>query len=127
MDGAGRQGLARPADPRQLNPQAAGCVSRSVRRAVPFAIVAGCLGVGVLPALAADGSVAIHDGSFSPSQVAVMPGESVTWQAAGTTQSHNVHFDGEAAAVGMPSTSFSGSRQFPAEGTFRYHCDVHAS
>ena len=98
-----------------------------MRRAVPFAILAGCLGVGVLPALAADGSVAIHDSFFSPSQVAVLPGESVTWQAAGTTRSHNVHFDGEVAPVGAPSASFSGTRQFAAAGTFRYHCDVHAS
>jgi len=98
-----------------------------VRRAVPFAILAGCLGVGVLPALAADGSVAIYDSTFSPSQVAVLPGESVSWQAAGTTQSHNVHFDGEVAPVGAPSASFSGTRQFPAAGTYRYRCDIHAS
>lgn len=97
-----------------------------MRRAVPFAILAGCLGVGVLPALAADGSVAIRDYSFSPSQVAVMPGESVTWQAEGTTASHNVHFDGE-AALGKPSAAFSGSRQFPDAGTFAYYCDVHAT
>ena len=66
VDRAGRQGLARPADPRHLNPSARGCVGRSVRRAVPFAILAGCLGVGVLPALAADRSVAIFDVSLQP-------------------------------------------------------------
>ena len=98
-----------------------------MRRAVPFAILAGCLGVGVLPALAADGFVTIVDRSFGPSRVAVLPGESVTWQSAGTIESHNVHFDDQIDPLGRPSASFSGSRQFPAAGTFRYRCDVHAS
>lgn len=97
-----------------------------MRRAVPFAILAGCLGVGVLPALAADGSVAIRDNAFSPARVAVMPGDSVTWQAEGTSASHNVHFDGE-AALGAPSASFSAGRQFPDAGEFTYHCDVHGT
>lgn len=97
-----------------------------MRRALPFAILAGCLGVGVLPALASDGAVTIHDFSFTPSRVAVTPGGSVTWQAEGTSAMHSVHFDGE-APLGAPSTSFGKSRQFPAEGTFRYHCDVHAT
>ena len=56
----------------------------------------------------------------------MLPGESVTWQAERDDPSHNVHFDGEVAPVGAPSTSFSGTRQFPAAGTFRYRCDVHA-
>jgi hypothetical protein len=98
-----------------------------VRRAIPFAILAGCLGVGVLPALAADGTVAIHDFSFDPSRIAVMPGDSVTWQAEGTAAMHNVHFNGDIAPVGAASTNFNGTRQFPDAGTFRYHCDVHAS
>jgi plastocyanin len=96
-----------------------------VRRALPFAILAGCLGVGVLPALAADQAVSIRDYSFTPSRVAVMPGQTVTWAGHGTTRMHNVHFDGEVAPVAAPSHDFSGSRTFPTEGTFTYHCDVH--
>lgn len=96
-----------------------------MRRAIPFAILAGCLGVGVLPALAADQAVSIHDYAFTPSRVAVMPGQTVTWAGHGTFAMHNVHFDGEIAPVAAPSHDFSGSRTFPTEGTFTYHCDVH--
>jgi hypothetical protein len=96
-----------------------------VRRALPFAILGACLVVGVLPALAADQSVAIHDFRYAPADVAVKPGESVTWRADGAYM-HNVHFDGEADALGAASTKFSGSRTFTAEGRFAYHCDVHA-
>jgi Copper binding proteins, plastocyanin/azurin family len=96
-----------------------------VRRALPFAVVAGCLAVGVLPAFAADGFVSIRDFSFSPRNVAVLPGETVTWGASGTAYAHNVHFDGEIAPVGPPSMSFSGSKEFPGEGQFTYYCDNH--
>ena len=74
-----------------------------MRRAVPFAILAGCLGVGVLPALAADQAVSINDYSFTPSRVAVLPGETVTWAGHGTFAMHNVHFDGEIAPLAAPS------------------------
>jgi plastocyanin len=100
-----------------------------VRRAIPFAILAACLGVGVLPALAADRTVGIRDYAFSPSRVAVMPGESVSWQAepgyAGAL--HNVHFDGDADPLGPASQTFSATRQFDTEGAFTYHCDIHPS
>jgi hypothetical protein len=94
-----------------------------VRRLVPFAILGGCLGVGVLPALAADQSVAIHDFEFAPDPVAVIPGESVNWQADGAFP-HNVHFEDE-AALGPPDVDFSASKQFPTEGEYRYFCDQH--
>jgi plastocyanin len=96
-----------------------------VRRALPFAILGGCLAVGVLPALAADQSVAIHDFRYAPVDVAVKPGEAVTWRADGAYP-HNVHFDGETDALGPASSKFTASRTFPAEGKFGYHCDVHA-
>ena len=95
-----------------------------MRRAIPFAILGACLAVGVLPALAADQSVAIHDYSFTPNRVAVMPGQKVSWSG-NTTFQHNVHFEGDVAPLGAPSASFSASRTFATEGTYRYHCDVH--
>jgi hypothetical protein len=97
-----------------------------VRRALPFAILGACLVVGVLPALAADQSVAIHDFRYAPAAVAVKPGETVTWRADGAYP-HNVHFDGETNALGPQSAKYTASRTFPAEGKFAYHCDVHAS
>ena len=97
-----------------------------MRSALPSAILGACLVVGVLPALAADPSVAIHDFRYAPGAVAVKPGESVTWRADGYYM-HSVHFDGEAAGIGTPSSKYTASRTFPDEGTFAYHCDVHAS
>jgi len=97
-----------------------------VRRALPFAILGACLVVGVLPALAADQSVAIHDFRYAPSSVAVKPGESVTWKADGY-YAHSVHLDGEPTGIGMPSSTYTASRTFTAEGKFTYHCDVHAT
>ena len=80
-----------------------------MRRALPFAILGACLVVGVLPALAADQSVAIHDFRYAPVDVAVMPGETVTWKADGAYM-HNVHLDGETTALGPASTMcFRGS------------------
>jgi hypothetical protein len=81
----------------------------------------------VLPALGANGSVTIRNGSFIPSRVAVLPGEFVTWTAEPGYLSpmHNVHFDGEPNPLGPPSTTFSESRRFDTEGTYTYHCDVH--
>jgi len=95
-----------------------------VRRLLPFAILGGCLGVGVLPALAADQSVGIHDSAFDPVAVAVKPGESVTWQADGSL-AHNVHFEGE-APLGAPSPDFAAAKPFPTAGEYRYFCDQHA-
>jgi hypothetical protein len=97
-----------------------------VRRALPFAVLGACLVVGVLPALAADQSVAIHDFRFAPRDVAVKPGEMVTWQADGAYE-HSVHFDGEVDGLGAPSTTFSASRTFDEAGRFAYHCDVHST
>lgn len=96
-----------------------------MRRAVPFAILAGCLGVGVLPALAADQDVAISDYAFTPKQVAVVPGETVSWHTAPGGVPHNVKFDDQDAALGPASASFSAHRTFGQAGTYRYECTVH--
>ena len=96
-----------------------------MRRALPFSILAACLAVGVLPAFGADAFVTIRDFSFSPRNVAVLPGESVTWNASGTAFSHSVHFDGEPDPIAPQSSNFSGSKSFPEEGGFTYYCDVH--
>ena len=100
-----------------------------MRRAIPFAILAVCLAVGVLPALAADRGVGIHDFAFSPSKIAVMPGDTVTWTAdpGYTSYAHNVKFDDQATALGPPSPTFTASRTFDQEGVYTYHCDMHPS
>ncbi len=96
---------------------------------LPFAILGGCLAVGVLPALAADRGVGIHDFAFSPAKIAVMPGDTVTWTAEPgyTSYSHNVKFEDRATALGPPSSTFTASRTFDHDGTFTYHCEMHPS
>jgi plastocyanin len=96
-----------------------------VRRVLPFAILAACLVVGVLPALAANQAVAIRDFSFTPVKVAVLPGESVSWEGH-TTYPHSVHFDGELDPIAPVSSNYTATRQFPTEGQFTYHCGVHS-
>jgi plastocyanin len=96
---------------------------------LPFAVLAGCLAIGVLPALAANQAVSIRDFFFTPSRVAVMPGQTVTWTAEpgyGGSM-HNVHFTDQATPLGAPSATFSGSRQFDVEGEYSYRCDVHGT
>ena len=96
---------------------------------LPFAILGGCLAVGVLPALAADRGVGIRDFAFAPAKVAVMPGDTVTWTAEPgyTSYSHNVKFDDQATALGPPSSTFTASRTFDHDGTYTYHCEMHPS
>jgi hypothetical protein len=101
-----------------------GTRTRTLRRGLLGAILVGCLVVGVLPALAADQPVSVADFSFTPRNVAVMPGETVTWTNSGSSVSHNVHFDGEAALNSL-STSFTVQKAFPTAGEFHYHCDMH--
>jgi plastocyanin len=98
-----------------------------VRRLLPFAVLAGCLAIGVLPALAANQDVAIRDFSFTPSRVAVKPGESVSWvvELGYSGAMHNVHFDDQTEPLGPVSATFSGSRRFDADGIYPYHCDTH--
>ena len=101
-------------------------VFKGARRNLLGAILGGCLVVGVLPALAADQGVAVANFSFTPSSVAVMPGETVTWTNGGSTANHSVHFDGE-PALNAPAMMFTDMKTFPDAGEFHYHCDVHAS
>ena len=98
-----------------------------MRRLLPFAVLGGCLVVGVLPALAANQDVGIRDFSFTPRNVAVLPGESVHWavEPGYVGAMHNVHFDDQTDPLGPQSATFSGSRQFAVAGTYRYRCDVH--
>lgn len=65
--------------------------------------------------------------SFTPPQVRVTPGGSVTWSNA-TGVTHNVTFD---AVAGAPShvpehASGTNTRSFPTAGTFPYRCTFHS-
>jgi hypothetical protein len=95
-----------------------------VRRAIPFAILAGCLGVGVLPAFAADTTVSAGASSWDPNRFAVKPGEQVTWRnTSGIT--HNLTVDGS-QVQGDASAWTYGPQTYAARATpYEYHCTIH--
>jgi plastocyanin len=96
---------------------------QTLRRA---ALICGLLTLlPAAPALAANASVTVNDKAFSPADVAISPGESVTWSWG--EAGHNVRVtDG-------PSTFDSGfkpagatyAKAFTTAGTYRYVCDAH--
>jgi len=94
-----------------------------VRRAVPFVILAGCLVVGVLPALAAPRTVNAGASSWSPSEFAVMPADTVTWMNKSGFV-HNLHVDGakvaEDGAVWTYSNTYAERSQ-----PYPFHCSLH--
>lgn len=66
--------------------------------------------------------------TFSPANVTIATGGSVTWQFTGSTR-HNVTFNGTAPAGGnIPDTDAGGSasRTFTAAGTYAYTCTRHS-
>jgi plastocyanin len=78
-----------------------------------------------VPAGAATQTVVATDKVFTPADVTVAPGDTVTWSNGGGE--HNVHFDDN--SFDMPAlpdpTSWSVSRTFDTVGVFRYYCELH--
>jgi plastocyanin len=79
-----------------------------------------------VPAQAANQTVGVVDNEFNPVQVAVKPGESVTWNASGV-QPHNVAFDDGGFIDPLPARPgpWTTTRTFASAGTYRYYCQVH--
>lgn len=91
----------------------------------------GALAAAATPVLAADRSVvALPDNTFAPRQVAVKPGETVTFTNRGGD--HNVVWnDGAPAqpAQAVPPEQWPAggvSRTFARTGRYRYYCELHA-
>jgi plastocyanin len=82
-------------------------------------------------AAAADQSVNVEDDFYSPSNVTVLKGDTVTWTQMGTN-AHNVHLDSGEKLGGDPlthspsSSPWSDSFTFNTVGTFNYFCDEHS-
>lgn len=92
------------------------------RWALPLAIA----GLMAVPASAADQSVTAGPATqFSPDEVTIDMGNTVTWNNAGGV--HNVEFDdGSYTEPPAPSSaSWTAQRTFGTAGTFRYHCGFH--
>lgn len=71
--------------------------------------------------------------SFTPSNLGVSAGATVTWkwgQCTGdgysTCVSHNVTFDDGSNVASQTQSQGEFSRTFSAAGTYKYHCTIHA-
>ena len=103
-----------------------------------WAGVAFALGMIVIPTFAAraqdDGAVEIHDNYFSPAEIHVVEGATVTWTDLGgahsVTSDDGVSFDSSPACIAglqCMATGETFSHQFQASETVTYHCRVHGS
>jgi plastocyanin len=88
------------------------------------------------PASAADHAVSVGNNAFTPSEITVTQGDSVTWTFTGPDTNHSVTSDttGQASWDSDPgnpfpnhegSSKFSKDMNFPGEWT--YHCKVHSN
>ena len=93
-----------------------------------LALAFGALVIAAAPALAANQTVtATPSNDFTPREVTINPGETVTWKNDGG--SHNVKFDDgsfEQPANGDTS-AWTVQRTFSSPGTFRYYCEDHGA
>lgn len=92
-------------------------------RAIPTALLVGLLTAA--PAGAANQAVVATDRVFTPADVTVFQGESVTWTNGGG--SHNVRFEDNAFTmpVAPDASPWSVTRTFDQVGVFRYYCELH--
>lgn len=74
---------------------------------------------------AATQPVDIQFDSFSPSQLDVLPGETVAWSN-GSPRVHTVTSDTGLFDAGQLAPGASFARQFDDPGTYAYHCTIHA-
>lgn len=90
-----------------------------------LAVAAGCLVAGVPAAApAAEVSVSARDNVFSPQQLRIDPGDTVTWTNFGP-RVHNVTSDtGEFVSPEMDRGQ-TFTHAFEKEGYFYYHCSIH--
>ncbi|UTI64363.1 cupredoxin domain-containing protein [Paraconexibacter antarcticus] len=79
----------------------------------------------VLPALASTPTIrATSSNTWSPSTVTVTAGDTVHFSDT-DDGTHNLRFDGEAAAVTPLSSSWTYDRTFASAGSFGFYCEVH--
>ncbi len=77
---------------------------------------------------ASDWYVELKNAQFTPAELHIQPGDTVTW-INNETFGHDVHFEagfGSGAAGGlMPGETYT--HTFDEDGTFRYRCDIHSA
>ena len=77
------------------------------------------------PTAGGGNSVTVGNNFFSPVDLSVAAGTTVTWNWAPGAVEHNVTFDDGARSPTQSSGSFP--RTFSAAGTFPYHCTIHGA
>ena len=70
-------------------------------------------------------SVTVGNNFFSPPDLSVAKGTTVTWTWAAGAVEHNVTFDDGEHSATQSSGSFP--RTFSAVGTYPYHCTIHGA
>lgn len=81
--------------------------------------------VAAAQAGAASHTVLVSSNVFTPADVTIYQGDSVTWTNTGG--SHNVRFDDDSFVMptAPDASAWSVSRTFDAVGVFRYYCEAH--
>jgi plastocyanin len=69
-------------------------------------------------------SVTVSDDVFTPANVQVSVGTTVTWTWASDARDHNVTF-GDGTSSGNRAAGATFSKTFPTAGTFTYSCTLH--
>lgn len=96
-----------------------------------FALLSACSGSGSTsinepPDPVQDATVTLRASSFSPNNVAVFAGGSVTWNNT-SGETHNVTFSTQGSPANIANhSSGSNARDFATAGTFNYQCTLHA-
>jgi plastocyanin len=89
----------------------------------------GCGGGGsdstTAPSTGGADTVTVSNNFFSPADMTVAQGTTVTWQWAANDVSHNVTFDDGQSSPTQSSGNFQ--RTFSAAGTYPYHCTIHVA
>lgn len=99
------------------------------RTVVAGLVAAACGALVSVPALGQDSSIGTSGSSFSPDDVTVTPGSTVTiTNSGGGAASHDLVWEDGAPGVSPATpTRWSTSRTFPSEGSFRFYCSVHGA
>jgi plastocyanin len=78
------------------------------------------------PAQGANHEVVATYRVFTPADITIVQGDSVTWRN-GDASAHNVRFDDNSFVMpaAPDSSAWSVTRTFATPGTYRYHCEAH--
>lgn len=77
------------------------------------------------PTPPAANTVTVNNNLFSPADMSVATGTTVTWQWAAGAVDHNVTFDDGDHSPTQSSGTFA--RTFNTPGTYPYHCTIHVA